>query len=190
MGKREDILQATIDVVAKQGIADSPTIQISKEAGAAELTLFRLFGNKKGLLQQTYQEVTQRFHDKCLGEIKHTMDAEQKLVALLKVAIKFARKHPNELAYFQQYTNSAEGLLQRPDFRYEQGEDVSGYPLVVILDEGKTQGVFKDLPMVALMGLASAALIMFLSEEKIRDIKHTEAEMDLLIQASLQAVKA
>jgi len=34
MSKREDILQATIDVVAKQGIASSSTEQIAKEAGA------------------------------------------------------------------------------------------------------------------------------------------------------------
>jgi hypothetical protein len=39
ISKSEAILQATIDVVAKQ-------------ASASELTLFHLFGNKKGLLQQ------------------------------------------------------------------------------------------------------------------------------------------
>ena len=44
MNKQESIIQATIDVVAKQGISDSPTSQIAKEAGAAELTIFRLFG--------------------------------------------------------------------------------------------------------------------------------------------------
>ena len=47
MGKREAILQATIDVVAKLGIANSPTDQIAKQAGAAQLTLFRLFGGRK-----------------------------------------------------------------------------------------------------------------------------------------------
>jgi len=190
MGKREAILQATIDVVAKQGIADSPTILIAKEAGAAELTLFRLFRNKQGLLFQAYDEVIQRFRDTALYELKDVTGAEQKLVTLLKVFVVFARRYPNELAYFQQYINSAEGLLQRPDIKYERGEDISGYPLVAILDEGKKQGVFKDLPMTALMGLASAAMIMFLREERIRAIKHTEAEINLLIQAILQAVKA
>ena len=190
MGKREAILQATIDVVAQQGIADSPTIQIAKEAGAAELTLFRLFGNKKKLLQQTYEEVNQRFRDKCRDEIEKQKDVEQKLVALLTTAINFSRQHPNELAYFQQYINSSEGLMQRPDFRYELGEDVSEYPLVAILDEGKARGIFKNLPMTALMGLAAAPMIMFLREEQIRKIKHTESDLDLLIQACLQAVKA
>ena len=69
MNKRESILQATIDVVAKQGISDSPTSLIAKEAGAAELTLFRLFGNKRELLHQTYNEVSRRFQDKCWNKI-------------------------------------------------------------------------------------------------------------------------
>jgi len=190
MGKREAIIQATIDVVAKQGIADSPTIQIAKESGAAELTLFRLFKNKKELLRQAYDEVNQRFQDKCRGEIEEKLDAQEKVATLLKLVIKLSRQHPNELAYFQQYINSPEGLLQRPDFRYELGEDVSRYPLVAILDEGRAQGVFKKLPMTALIGLAGAPMIMFLREEQVRKIKHAESEMELLILACLQAIKA
>jgi len=190
MGKREALIQATIDVVAKHGIADSPTIQIAKEAGAAELTLFRIFGNKKELLRQASDEVNQRFQDRCKEEIKETLDVEMKVAILLKLVIKLSRQNPNELAYFQQYINSSEGLLQRPDFRYELGEDVSRYPLVAILAEGKTQGVFKNLPMTALMGLAGAPMIMFLREEQIRKIKHTENDLNLLIQACLQALKA
>ena len=59
----------------------------------------------------------------------------------------------------------------------------------MILDEGITQGVFKDLPMTALVGLSGATMIMFLREEQVRNIKHTESEMDLLIQSILQAIK-
>jgi hypothetical protein len=118
------------------------------------------------------------------------LDAEEKVATLLKLVIKLSRQHPNELAYFQQYINSPEGLLQRPDFRYELGEDVSRYPLVSILDEGRTQGVFKKLPMTALIGLAGAPMIMFLREEQVRKIKHPKSEMELLILACLQAIKA
>lgn len=190
MGKREALIQATIDVVAQQGIADSPTIQIAKEAGAAELTLFRLFKNKKELLRQTYDEVNQRFQDKCRDKIEPKQNVEKKVVTVLRVIIELSRQHPNELAFFQQYVNSPEGLLQRPDFRYEMGEDVSRYPLVSILDEGKTQGVFKDLPMTALIGLAGAPMIMFLREEQFRKRKHKESDLELLIEACLQAIKA
>jgi AcrR family transcriptional regulator len=190
MNKRDSIIQATIDVVAKQGISDAPTSQIAKEAGAAELTLFRLFGNKKELLRQTYDEVQKRFKDKCWAKVENIDDAEQKLVELLKIAIKYFRKQHNELAYFQEYINTSDGLLKRPDLRADMGEDISQFPLISILEEGKAQGVFKDLPMTGLAGLASAALIMTLRAEQIRSRKISKKEMDLLVQACSQAVKA
>ncbi len=189
MGKREAILQATIDVIAKHGIAGSPTVLIAKEANAAELTLFRLFGSKQELLNQTFDEVTKRYQDKCWPVIEKENDSEQKLLAMYRATIKHYRENPADLAYFQQYINSAEGLRRRPDYRYEQGEDVSGFPLIFILDEGKTQGVFKDLPMTALVGLSGATMIMFLREEQVRGIKQTESALELLIQSILQAIK-
>ena len=189
MNKRESIIQATIDVVAKQGIYDSPTSLIAKEAGAAELTLFRLFGNKKELLRQAYEEVSRRLQDKCWSEIDKIKDVEEKLDALLRVAIKYYRKRQNELVYFQEYLYTSEGITQRPDFRYEKGEDISQYSLVSILDEGKSKGVFKSLPMTALVGLTGAPIIMSLRAEQARKKKFTKKEIDSLVQACCQAVK-
>jgi len=190
MNKRESILQATIDVVAKRGISDSPTSLIAKEAGAAELTLFRLFGNKRELLHQTYNEVARRFQDKCWNKIENIKDTEQKLIALFKVAIKHYRKQQNELAYFMEYLHTPDGFLIRPDIRYEKGEDVSEFPLMSILDEGKTQGVFKNLPLTNLVSLTGAPILMLLRIEQILKIKYSKSEVELLIQACLQAVKA
>ncbi len=189
MSKRDSILQATIDVVAKHGISDSPTTEIAKEAGAAQLTVFRLFGSKKELLRQTYEEVKKRLQDNCLCEINKVKGVDQQLATLLKDGIKYYRKYPNELAYFQQYTHTLEGFLQRPDFQYENGKNISDFSLVALLDEGKKQGVFKNLPMTALVGLAGAPVAMFLRLEQIRKKEHSKSETDLLIQACSQAVK-
>ena len=190
MNKRESIIQATVDVVAKQGISESPTSQIAKEAGAAEITLFRLFGNKQELLNQTYDEVLHRFQEKCWNRVENIEDLEQKLNALLKVAIKYFRKHQNELTYLQEYVHTYEGLLRRPDLQDDLGKDTSSFPLASILNEGKAQGVFKNLPMTGLFSLASAALIMTLRTEQIRNKRFSKKEMDLLIQACTQAVKS
>ena len=60
----------------------------------------------------------------------------------------------------------------------------------MILDEGKQQGIFKNLPMTALVGLTAAPVAMFLRLEQIRKKEHPKSETDLLIQACSQAVKA
>jgi AcrR family transcriptional regulator len=189
MGKRDAILQATIDVVAKYGIANSPTDLIAKEAGAAQLTLFRLFGTKKELFRQANKEVEQRIQDVFWPAIEGIKDLEQKLETLLRTGIKYFRKCPGELAYMQEYMHSIEGLTQRPDLLCDQGNDISRYPLISLLDEGRAQGIFKNLRMSALVGLTGAPLIMALREEQLMNFKLKKNEIDLLIQSCLQAVK-
>lgn len=46
----EDILNATLEVMARAGYAGATTRQIAAEAGINEVTLFRRFGSKKNLL--------------------------------------------------------------------------------------------------------------------------------------------
>ena len=89
-----------------------------------------------------------------------------------------------------EYLHTADGLLVRPDIRYEKGEDVSEFPLISILDEGKTKGVFKGLHLTNLVSLTGAPILMLLRIEQILKIKYSKSEVELLIQACLQAVKA
>jgi AcrR family transcriptional regulator len=190
MSKREAILQATIDVVAKFGIANSPTDLIAKEAGAAQLTLFRLFGSKKELLRQANKEIEQRIQDVLWPAIESAKNLDQKLESLLRAGIKYFRKCPSELAYMQEYNHSIDGLTQRPDLLCDKGEDISRYPLISILNEGRAQGIFKNLRMCALVGLTGAPIIMVLREEQLMNFKLKKVEIDLLVQSCLQAVKA
>ena len=190
MSKREAILQATIDVVAKFGIANSPTDLIAKEAGAAQLTLFRLFGSKKELLRQANKEIEQRMQDVLWPAIESPKNLDQKLESLLRTGIKYFRKCPSELAYMQEYNHSIEGLTQRPDLLCEKGEDISRYPLISILYEGRAKAQFKNLRMSALVGLTAAPVIMALREEQLLKNKLKNDEIDLLVQSCIQAVKA
>ena len=188
MTKREAIIQATIEVVGKNGIADSPTIQIAKSAGAAEFTIFRLFGNKNDLLHETFNVVIARFQAVCWPVIDKINNIEEKLRASLFTGSKYYRKKPEELAYIQQYIFSPLGVRKRPDLRYEKGEDVSSFPLIFILAEGKKQGIFKNLSMTGLTALCVAPMIIFMREEQIRNIKHSKRELELFVDACLHGV--
>lgn len=188
MTKKEAIIQAAIEVVAKNGIADSPTIQIAKSAGAAEFTIFRLFGNKNDLLHETYDEVTDRFQNVCWPEIDKLNNIEEKLRTALITGSKYYRKKPEELAFIQQYTFSPVGVHRRPDLRFEKGEDMSRFPLISILAHGKERGVFKKLSMPGLTALSIVPMIIFMREEQIRNIKHSKRELELFVDACLQGV--
>lgn len=55
---RQRLIQAAIQLFAAQGVTDTTTKQIAETAGVNEVTLFRHFGNKHGLLLAVIEEAT------------------------------------------------------------------------------------------------------------------------------------
>jgi TetR/AcrR family transcriptional regulator, repressor of fatR-cypB operon len=190
MTKREAIIQATIEVVAEKGVADSPTILLAKQAGAAEFTLFRLFGNKSTLLDDTYDEVLHRFHEAYSQADRGWKSIEDKLRNLLRTGVDYFRNKPEELGYILQYINSPVGEHRRPDIRSARGEDISDFPAIALLAQGKEKGDFKNLSITALAGLAIVPVMMTLRGEQIRKIRHSAHDMELLIDACVQGARA
>ena len=189
MTKREAIIQATIETVAEKGLAESPTILLAKRAGAAELTLFRLFGSKNDLLTEAYDEVLKRFSKVCeLADIdKYGIEA--KLKNILWVAVGYYRERPEELAFGLRYSVSPAGEFRRTDFRSETGEDTSGFPIVSLLLQGRETGFFKKLPISVLSGLAIYPIISLLREEYISKAMFDEQELELVIETTISAIK-
>jgi len=190
MSKKDDIIKGTIELVAKNGIANTPTIKIAKHSGAAEYTLFRLFGSKDELLHETYNELTEQFRQVCEQEITNTGTYEKRFKKHLRLIVEYYREHHDDLSYMQQYINSPIGAAKRPDIRCEEGENISHYPMIHLLAQGRTQGSLKQLPMTALASIAIQSIITVLGEEQTRKIKHSPQVVDLLVEACWQGVKA
>lgn len=55
---RERILQAALSLIGKRGVKGATTLAIAKEAGVNEVTIFRHFQNKEGLLQAAVKRVS------------------------------------------------------------------------------------------------------------------------------------
>ena len=62
--KKENILEAALDLFANEGYASTSTNKIAKQAGVSEGLIFRHFKNKQGLLNALIKE-----SDKHLGEL-------------------------------------------------------------------------------------------------------------------------
>ena len=58
--KKENILNAALELFAKDGYNATPTSKIAKKAGVSEGLIFRHFGSKKGLLQALIEDAETR----------------------------------------------------------------------------------------------------------------------------------
>ena len=60
------LLEAALEVIAREGYAGATTRQIAAEAGVNEVTLFRRFGSKRGLMMAAVEWEAEINHAACL----------------------------------------------------------------------------------------------------------------------------
>ncbi|MHA6480628.1 TetR/AcrR family transcriptional regulator [Paenibacillus sp. strain BS8-2] len=76
MNTRDKIMLAAIDIMSEKGYAATTTKEIALGAGVNEVTLFRHFGTKEGLVKAAFSrfhygdEMTKLFENRLVGELE------------------------------------------------------------------------------------------------------------------------
>ena len=110
--RREQVLEAALDVFAEHGLAGSSTDEIARKAGISQPYLFRLFRTKKELFiaasERCFHETAQTFARAAEGK-----SGEEALHAMGKAYSELIRSNPNRLrAQMQTYA-----ACEDPDVR-------------------------------------------------------------------------
>lgn len=79
----EQLFDAALTVMVREGYRGATTQQIAREAQVSEVTLFRRFETKAGLLAALLRHELARFSD--TGALEHTGDLEEDLVRVVEV---------------------------------------------------------------------------------------------------------
>lgn len=81
---KQKIIQVAMHMIAEQGYKSTTTSAIAKRAGVSEVTIFRKFGNKKGIVVEAFQETKwyaqlgEILEDKCIGDPAYDLKAYAK----------------------------------------------------------------------------------------------------------------
>lgn len=108
MDVREQLLEAAVKVFADAGFRGATTRRIAQEAGVNEVTLFRQFGSKEGLIVEAVLRSVERLGDEAILPA-HPIDPETELLdwtrrhfefvlrnhRLIKAAMADAQSHPD-----------------------------------------------------------------------------------------------
>ncbi len=81
---KEKIQEAAIDLFAQKGYAGTTTAAIARAAGVNEVTIFRIFGNKKSLFYDIYFRMTPKTDTIDLSELTNGQDIEKDLFTFFK----------------------------------------------------------------------------------------------------------
>jgi AcrR family transcriptional regulator len=139
-GRRQQIVEVTMDLVAKNGVQATTTSRIAAAAGVSEATLYRHFDSRKGMLLAAMDLVYER-----VFKLIHSAEGENAFERLRGIG----RHHSGIIA------DDKEGFVY-PLFEFVAAPPDSGLreplgdrqrvaidSLSAILEEGKTQGLVR-----------------------------------------------
>lgn len=158
--KRELLLQATLELVAKQGFHGAPCAAIAEQAGVAAGTIYRYFENKDVLINELYLSLENRITTALLDGYSVEMPFRERFLHLVKGVLKFFITSPLEFKYMEQFHHSPYGVAFRRDHMLGQTESGGSCSIYSeLFTQGVAQQVIKDLPHVLLFDLAFGPII-------------------------------
>jgi AcrR family transcriptional regulator len=100
--KREQLLEASIDLFAKEGFWNTPTSRIAKHAGVATGTLFNYFPTKDALIDAVYMRIMDEWADYVMEGYPNDGDIKRCLGHLWYRVIDWGVHNPQRYALKQQ----------------------------------------------------------------------------------------
>ncbi|MCB2362414.1 TetR/AcrR family transcriptional regulator [Clostridium estertheticum] len=172
--KKDNILDAALQLFITGGFQGTPTLKIALKAGVSNGTLFRYFPNKQELINALYMRCKDsgiNAYKDGLGKIGELKD---KITYLCKNAIEWVTLNKQDYLFFQQFENS-------PYINTITKEEVNKkmYFLTDIIEEGKRQKLVKqvstNLILDIIFGIIYASMSHYIENiETVEVLKYTQ----------------
>lgn len=185
--KREEILRAALELIAEHGFHGAPIAIIAKRAGVGAGSIYRYFENKDVLIRELFMEL----HDKICAGLLEGYEADKPLrerfLHLSASLLRYLITNPLDFRYLEQYNNSPYGVAFRRDKLLGKGNDGDLYRRV--FEEGVTQQIVKDLPLVALFALSFGPLLAVARDHILGFVELDESLIMQIVQACWDGIK-
>ncbi len=138
--RRAQIIEATIKVVAQQGVRGASTARIAHEAGVAEGTLYRHFSSRSEIIFAAVESWFQAIHDFSLAA--QSPDAIEWLLGIMRNHLVYFGSHEPDLSrVFLQFAAASPGD-GASDHLYRRQKETNTF-LAEIVQMGKDQGTIR-----------------------------------------------
>jgi len=144
--KKTQIIEAAMMVFAKNGFHNTKMIDIADYAGIGKGTIYEYFRSKEEIFHESYLYSMKKMKAQAEIKLHHLTDPTEKLIGIIESFFdSFEAFHDSIYIMFDFW---AEGIRKRDqqmenylrEIYYEYRQFIAG-----ILDEGKAQGVFRDI---------------------------------------------
>ena len=181
--KREAILQATLELIAKNGFQHTPMSLIAKHSGASAGIIYHYFTSKDELIHVLYRRVKTELSQAILSADVQCLPFGERFLQIWIRAFHFYATHPYETAFLEQYEST-------PDMFQMENEELSKdeVALYQLIEEYQSHQLLKDLPYAALYELTFGVAIRLARQHASGQFSGDEVALKEVAQACWDAI--
>lgn len=183
MSKRDDILQATLDLVVEQGLAAFSFSKLFQRAGVGAGTVYNYFPGKDALLEALFTEVSSRLDEGVLKNWSPDASLPAQFDALLRGFALYALANPSEVSFIEACSR-APAVPRRLRERVTPAQKVT----LRLLAEGQAAGLIRIMEPHLALAIASGLIAAVVGASASGKYEFGQAELDTVIDASWRAL--
>jgi AcrR family transcriptional regulator len=186
--KRDDIMQATLELIAEHGFHGTSMAMIGERADVGAGTIYRYFKSKENLINAVNQELTEKIIASLLQAGTATGEPlRERFLHLATGLSKYLIDHPIHFRFLEQYYNSPYGV----NFRRERLLSKSNNDNIFrdFFEEGVKQKILKDLPLHLLFALAFGPIFAMMRDHILGFIVLNDTLLKKTVEACWDGVK-
>lgn len=184
MGKREDILMATLDLITEEGLQSITFAKIFKRANVASATFYYYFENKEELVNELYKQSRIDMGEVVMEKYDPTVSIYERFKYFLKNVMDYAIKYPKELWFMENYSHSpyiSEELRNM--------NDKSMTEFFTILSEGQKQGFIKSMDINLCCQLVFGVILSVAKGLLLKKYKLNDLEIIQIIESCWKLIR-
>lgn len=185
--KREEIVRAALELIAENGFHGAPMAMIAERANVGAGTIYRYFENKDVLITGLYQDLEERIYPVILEGYASDKPIRERFFHLGTTLLRYFIENPLDFRYLEQFHNSPYGVAHRRDKILGEKE---GYDIFrELFEDGISQQVIKDLPLVILFALAFGPILSVARDHILGFVILDEVLITWTIEACWDGIK-
>jgi TetR/AcrR family transcriptional regulator, repressor of fatR-cypB operon len=185
--KRQEIIRASLELIAEHGFHGAPMSMIADRAGVAAGTIYRYFENKDALIMALYREIDERIGAVIMKDYQQDKPIRERFHHIFGALLRYFIGNTCDFRYIEQFHNSPYGVALRRDIILRKTGDC--YIYRDLFEEGVTQQVIKDLPMAILFALAFGPLKAVARDHITGFIVLDDALIDRVMEACWDGIR-
>jgi TetR/AcrR family transcriptional regulator, repressor of fatR-cypB operon len=185
MSKRQDIMNATLDLIHEEGLQSVTISKILKRANVGSGTLFNYFSSKEELVNEVYKKARMHMGEYLLADYNPELSLYERFKCLQLNRLRFGVDFPKEFLFIDSYSYSP---YISAEIRNMKDASSSAEVVLSVIIEGQKQGIIKEMDSHLCRQLIHGIISSILKGYYIQKYPLTELQVQHTLEASWKAI--